>query len=418
MNRKNQCWVVIVLLFSLSVIQSTTYAGVKVGEEIRIRGIAIDNMDYNDESFDHNNYYYGRARFLIEGVLEKRIYLNLKIQSRGVLGSAEDKIVLEGVEKPNLTPFIENAYIKFVEIEDLPIDLTIGRQPITYGDGIIINDNELGLDSIVAKFFLPGNLDLTGITIKSFESSGETAGNEKDKDLHGAILNTVYKKKGLELYFWQSKDKTVTDYKNNKNFMGIRLEGKLPQGIEYKAEIAKQAGKREFYEETATDIKYDGLAMLMGGIFKITIPYVGQGRLLLEYVDGSGNDQDTDDEDEGFYSEYGHLIEQDFGEVYMMNRESGANSYSINNLKMFKVGIAATPRDRWSVGSNFFVYNSNWTPENRSDDIGSEFDVYTTFDYTSNSSFRLVYGRFSPGDGMAQGSDAVEKLLGEAMVRF
>lgn len=418
MDRKSQYRFVIILSFALLLIQPALYAGVKMGEEIRIRGIAIDNADYNDENRDHNNYYYQRARFLIEGVLEKRIYLNIRIQSRGILGSTKDKIVLEGVEKPNLTPFIENAYVRFVEIEDLPIDLTIGRQPITYGDGVVINDNELGFDGVVAKFFLPGNLDLTGITVKSLEASGETAGNEGDQDLYGAVLNTVYKRKGLELYFWQSNDRTLSDYKDNKSHLGIRLSGKLPQGIEYKAEIARQTGKKDFYDEGTSDIKYDGSAFLMGGIFRAAIPYIGQGRLYLEYLQGSGNDQDTDEKDEGFYSEYGHLMEEGFGEVYMMSRESSADNYSINNLKIFKVGIAASPRDRWTLGSNFFVYTFNWTPENRSDDVGTEFDVYTTFDYTSNSSFRIVYGRFTPGDGIVQGSDDVEKLLGEVIVRF
>ena len=54
----------------------------------------------------------------------------------------------------NYTPQITNAFIKFSEVAEQPVDLIFGRQPIKIGQGVIVDDDRLGFDAIRATGYL------------------------------------------------------------------------------------------------------------------------------------------------------------------------------------------------------------------------------------------------------------------------
>jgi len=368
---------------------------VKVGEEVRIRWVPVANGD--------NSYFYQRTRFLMEGLLAKGVTVGVKLQSRGFWGVDTSTVTIEGLTRENMLPWIENAYVKVDEFFGLPLYLVLGRQPLQYGYGILVEDNASGYDAIKLSAFLPWRSECELIMLKPTEADGVSPDNWKEKSAYGLFLKKKWKKITPQISgFWQR------DRNNNidKNFLGLHLSGELGKGVDYRGGIVIQSGKGEGGD-------YKGLAYILGGNFEANTRF-GKGMLVCEYLVGSGEAPITG-KDENFISDYAHISEEEYGEYYMENRSEvrdGDRDYGINNLKLFKLGLSIFPLPELRIGFNYFNNNS-YTPKGN---IGDEIDIFVKYNYSPNLSFRLVYGRFMAGKYAAE--DNADKVLGEVMVKF
>ena len=389
---------IILFLFVVSILQislQVCLAGVKVGEEVRIRWVPVANGD--------NSYFYQRTRFLMEGLLAKGVTVGVKLQSRGFWGVDTSTVTIEGLTRENMLPWIENAYVKVDEFFGLPLYLVLGRQPLQYGYGILVEDNASGYDAIKLSAFLPWRSECELIMLKPTEADGVSPDNWKEKSAYGLFLKKKWKKITPQISgFWQR------DRNNNidKNFLGLHLSGELGKGVDYRGGIVIQSGKGEGGD-------YKGLAYILGGNFEANTRF-GKGMLVCEYLVGSGEAPITG-KDENFISDYAHISEEEYGEYYMENRSEvrdGDRDYGINNLKLFKLGLSIFPLPELRIGFNYFNNNS-YTPKGN---IGDEIDIFVKYNYSPNLSFRLVYGRFMAGKYAAE--DNADKVLGEVMVKF
>jgi len=384
----------LVLLFALQISAQVCLAGVKVGEEVRIRWVPVANGD--------NSYFYQRTRFLMEGLLAKGVTVGIKLQSRGFWGVDTSTVTIEGLTRENMLPWIENAYVKADEFFGLPLYLALGRQPLQYGNGLLIDDNASGYDAIKLSAFLPWRSECELIMLKPTEADGVSPDNWKEKSAYGLFLKKKWKKINPQISgFWQR------DRNNNidKNFLGFHLSGELGKGVDYRGSIVIQSGKGGGRD-------YKGLAYILGGNFEADTKF-GKGMLVCEYFVGSGEVPITG-KDENFFSDYAHISEEEYGEYYMENRSevrNGDPDYAIANLKMFKLGMSIFPLPELKTGLNYFVYNS-YTPKGS---IGDEIDIFIKYNYSPNLSFRLMYGIFMAGK-IAE--DSADKVLGEVMVKF
>jgi len=384
----------LVLLFVLQISLQVCLAGVKVGEEVRIRWVPVANGD--------NSYFYQRTRFLMEGLLAKGVTVGIKLQSRGFWGVDTSTVTIEGLTRENMLPWIENAYVKADEFFGLPLYLALGRQPLQYGNGLLIDDNASGYDAIKLSAFLPWRSECELIMLKPTEADGVSPDNWKEKSAYGLFLKKKWKKINPQISgFWQR------DRNNNidKNFLGFHLSGELGKGVDYRGSIVIQSGKGRGRD-------YKGLAYILGGNFEADTKF-GKGMLVCEYFVGSGEVPITG-KDENFFSDYAHISEEEYGEYYMENRSevrNGDPDYAIANLKMFKLGMSIFPLPELKTGLNYFVYNS-YTPKGS---IGDEIDIFIKYNYSPNLSFRLMYGIFMAGK-IAE--DSADKVLGEVMVKF
>jgi len=384
----------LVLLFALQVSAQVCLAGVRVGEEVRIRWVPVNNGD--------TSYIYQRTRFLMEGILAEGVTVGLKLQSRGFWGVDTSTVTIEGLTRRNMLPWIENAYVKVDEFFGLPLYLTFGRQPLQYGNGLLVDDNASGYDAIKLSAFLPWRSECELIMLKPTEADGVSPDNWKEKSAYGLFLKKKWKKITPQISgFWQR------DRNNNidKNFLGLHLSGELGKGVDYRGSIVIQSGKGEGGD-------YKGLAYILGGNFEAKTK-IGKGMLVCEYLVGSGEVSITG-KNENFFSDYAHISEEEYGEYYMENRSEVRNEdpdYAITNLKMFKLGISIFPLPELKTGLNYFIYNS-YTPKGS---IGDEIDLFVKYNYSSNLSLRLGYSTFMAGK-LAKNS--ADKVLGEVMVKF
>jgi hypothetical protein len=365
-----------------------------VGEEVRIRWVPVNNGD--------TSYIYQRTRFLMEGILAEGVTVGLKLQSRGFWGVDTSTVTIEGLTRRNMLPWIENAYVKVDEFFGLPLYLTFGRQPLQYGNGLLVDDNASGYDAIKLSAFLPWRSECELIMLKPTEADGVSPDNWKEKSAYGLFLKKKWKKITPQISgFWQR------DRNNNidKNFLGLHLSGELGKGVDYRGSIVIQSGKGEGGD-------YKGLAYILGGNFEAKTK-IGKGMLVCEYLVGSGEVSITG-KNENFFSDYAHISEEEYGEYYMENRSEVRNEdpdYAITNLKMFKLGISIFPLPELKTGLNYFIYNS-YTPKGS---IGDEIDLFVKYNYSSNLSLRLGYSTFMAGK-LAKNS--ADKVLGEVMVKF
>jgi len=386
---------VFLVTFILYISPRVGLSGVRVGEEVRIRMVPVSNGD--------ESYVYQRTRLLMEGVLAEGITIGIKLQSRGFWGVDTSTVTIEGLTRRNMLPWIENAYLKADELFGLPLYLALGRQPLLYGDGLLVDDNASGYDAIKLSAILPLQVDCELMMLKPTESNGVSPDNWKENNAYGLFVKRRWKKITPQVSgFWQ-RDRTIGV---DKNFLGFHVSGELGKEVDYRGGIILQSGKGGGRD-------YKGLAYILGGNFQADTRF-GKGIVACGYLVGSGEIAPITGKDENFFSDYAHLSEEEYGEYYVENRSvvrKGDTDYAITNLKMFKLGLFVFPLPELKTGLNYYIYNS-YSPKGS---IGDEVDISVKYYYSANLSFRLVYGRFMAGK-LAE--DSANKVLGEVMVKF
>ena len=386
---------VFLVTFILYISPRVGLSGVRVGEEVRIRMVPVSNGD--------ESYVYQRTRLLMEGVLAEGITIGIKLQSRGFWGVDTSTVTIEGLTRRNMLPWIENAYLKADELFGLPLYLALGRQPLLYGDGLLVDDNASGYDAIKFSAILPLQVDCELMMLKPTESNGVSPDNWKENNAYGLFVKRRWKKITPQVSgFWQ-RDRTIGV---DKNFLGFHVSGELGKEVDYRGGIILQSGKGGGRD-------YKGLAYILGGNFQADTRF-GKGIVACGYLVGSGEIAPITGKDENFFSDYAHLSEEEYGEYYVENRSvvrKGDTDYAITNLKMFKLGLFVFPLPELKTGLNYYIYNS-YSPKGS---IGDEVDISVKYYYSANLSFRLVYGRFMAGK-LAE--DSANKVLGEVMVKF
>ncbi|MBI3291871.1 MAG: putative porin, partial [Elusimicrobia bacterium] len=138
-----------------------------LGAEYRIRGNTISNPDFDTSTNDRRGFYSHRMRLYLNSQVAPSVELGTKLQAIGVVGSTTstvtDRLVNPaGSRYPNteFTPWIEHAYLAFRTPFNWPMSLTVGRQPIKVGDGLLLSDDDLGLTGIRAQAWLPLSWDV------------------------------------------------------------------------------------------------------------------------------------------------------------------------------------------------------------------------------------------------------------------
>ncbi len=402
----------VVFTFLVFCVNGLLISGVKVGEEIRIRAKTVVNQNYDKTLKDYNNYFEQRNRFFIEGILPEGISLKIKLQSEGYWGVSSSNSSIIADDRLNL--WVENAYIKFTQIKGFPIDLTIGRQPISYKDGLIINDDARGFNAINIGVFLPYKIISNFYVIKARENSGDTPGNFRDNNGYLLTLKRKWKKKTFifDLLLYSLLERNYfPDEKEKKNFVGLCLSNKLIKGIEYGLEITKGWG-------TIENNNYNSFAYIIQSSLKAESAY-GMGKLHLAYAKGSGDKLDTSKK-EDFYSSYMHIDEEKWGEYYLTHRNNPDYSVinqednTLTDLTIFKVGIEINPKFKINTEIDYFIYSS----PGKNVILGDEFDICVKYDYSTNALLRLVYGIFMPDKGIKEKGDNATKIMAEVVVKF
>lgn len=178
-----------VVLFFLFLQVSCFASTLNIETDYRLRGLAYLNLDFNTGTpGDAVAYYNQRLRFSLNGKFptsksNSDIEIFTKFQSIGIVGSSQTVISssitttrfnwMNDLPYPNrvFQPFVENAYLKYTNVDGNPLDIIFGKQPLEYGSGFIVSDNDAGLNALRFIIKYPKNYNTEFFTAKIAENN-------------------------------------------------------------------------------------------------------------------------------------------------------------------------------------------------------------------------------------------------------
>jgi hypothetical protein len=354
---------------------SSVYANsiLDIGTDYRLRAISFSEADYGASGNQNYPLYYSqRAEAHVGGRFSPNLEFMTQFQALGVAGSTGSisNITVDPSQgrypNTNFSPWIQWAYLKANHLFDTSIGLTIGRQPITLGDGLILSDDDLGFTGVRMNGILPWydiradvftfkpgqNLDNTngGIDISGFELT-KAATNMRyqmsvvnEHDASGSTLfirpsenassfnptfvninNNIVANGGTAIPISQFNF-TATDI--TKTYLDGRVEYRLSEGGFFKVEGALQTGQVSRDPSLATStaallgyspsVNLGGYAFLVsGGLFTRFSKY---GPIEIHGLFGIASGDSGGGTDNAFQPDFGHqydgLERSGFGELY------------------------------------------------------------------------------------------------------
>lgn len=441
-----------------------------IGTQYRLRGISMSKTDYGATGNQEYSYNSQRALAHIGGRFSPNIELMAQWQAIGVAGSSNSVtnpvVNTAGSRYPNtnFTPWVQWAYLKASQLYDLPIDLTVGRQPILLGDGLILSDDDLGFTGIRLASRLPFyDLQASAFTFKV----GESFLGSSDTDIYGfeitkptrniryqLALVTERDASGSTLYIRPSEyvndtarfpaGTNFTASRITRTFYDARLEGRLLQGGFYKAELALQSGSVSRSSSTLGSVDLGGYAFLLSaGLYTKTSKY---GPIEIHGLFGLASGDSGGGKDSSFRPAFGRrwdgLERSGFGEFYgaTLHDAIPSTTYSATSstptvsglppgysgLRVIGAGVTTHPTALLSVGIDYYVYTAQESPgsnfqslANSESSLGTELDIGAGFAYTNYLTFRASVAFFSAGKAYARlNNDDARRFLIEVIGRF
>ena len=470
---------------------SSAYASsiLDIGTDYRLRAITISKADYGLTGGQNYPLYYSqRAEAHIGGRFSPNLEFMTQFQALGVAGSSASitNVTVDPSQNrypsTNFSPWIQSAYMKANHLFDSSISLTIGRQPITLGDGLILSDDDLGFTGVRVDGVLPwydvranvfafkpgqnltntnGGIDLYGVELTKPISSNARAQfsivNEHDTSGSTVFIRPSENASRFQP-FSAASGVTTTNFNQfnftatniTKTYFDGRAEWRLAEGGFIKGEAAIQTGtvSRDPSLGTSTaaalgyspDVKLGGYAFLVsGGLFTRFSKY---GPIEIHGLFGLASGDSGGGTDGAFQPDFGHqydgLERSGFGEFYGSTLYNAIPSHSygtsasspsvsglpqgVSGIRVIGAGVTTHPTSLLSFGIDYYVYtaqeNATFSPAPSESSLGTELDFGAGFAYTNYLTFRATYAIFSPGKAYGAFQDNAARFALEAVGRF
>src|SRR3990170_2398523 len=279
-------WLILLTIFVVTGLVNSSDAEVKLGGELRVRGIMVDNSDGTGAKTD-GGYFEQRTRLNGEASVDENAKVFVQIQDSRKWG---EQTVTVGTETSNTqitgrekeATDLSQGYVEIGNLFDQPLSVRLGRQAMAYGEHRLIgslewSNNARRFDAL--KFMYKHDMvDIDAWTAKIVENGGEDWGN--DDNLNGvyAALKNI-PKNAIDLYLLQKVAGAT-----NLNFytLGGRVKGAVDNvNVDYNAEAAIQSG--DF--DTNSSQSASAYAIRSG----YTLPDMKGLRVGVEYDAATGN---------------------------------------------------------------------------------------------------------------------------------
>ncbi len=408
-------------------LHSLQAANLSLGADYLLRSVATEErLNYVKDQ----KYYDSRLQAYLTTDLSKDVEASIRVQSISPWG-------LEGSSNPLTTRYpnangnvwVQNAYLRLPNIWKNRIILTLGRQPLQWGDGAILADDELGFNALRAQIksplrFLPIDVDVfTAKVTEGLRDRGDT-------DLHGVNIGfnrEVFRWEIMGL--WENSNSTQTYQsggsltpvnvgKQSRQIYGVRAKTNLKDAY-LKGEFYQQSGKIKPLVAGDSDIKLDGQGYIVGLGGKATNRVVGRFGAVVEYALGEGDDPKSTDKDEAFRPTfqsrwsglerkgYGKYFAGTFSDAYSPTNPFGPASSAntglpegLSGIQTIKFGIDSTPWAEWTFSIDFYQFKAQNVIRG-SKDLGSEIDYGIEYRYSGLVTFKAYLASFKPGEAFS-----------------
>lgn len=438
-------------------------ASLDVTAGYRMKAVSYQNLNLSPEKNDHS-YVDNDARL---GVAVKRIALEqaggdettmdvkFQLHALGVAGSSAS--IASPIDRAaayypsnDLTPFIENAYVRVTRLWGVPWEATFGRQNYRLGSGLLLDDDGAGFTGGVLRGELPwGGMKAEGFV---FQDKSPQAAQPNSLTLMGfsfslptegtwSLNQLVERDRSDQLVYGcspgngdpaQSAGCQVS--KALRSFTSARYQISYgPLVFDGEAALEKGVATPGGPNPAANHIAFNGDAEVVRmkwkqAFYRSEVP--GVARVVL--ARGSGDKGDTLTRDEAFYPSHGHRysgLERDgFGDFYGATpydawggnySTSTKNGLPQNASGIVTVGAGYTPPSYkgLTLDVDFFLYQADRVHD-APRTLGTEWDVRLRYPIRDQFQLSAGYAYFKSGIVTDVGRSVARKFSFEASGRF
>lgn len=422
--------------------------GLSLGADLKVRGIGVEERDKTLPSSSYTNQQL--SAYLITD-LSKDVEATIRVQSIQPWGVENSTNPLSTrYPDANGGVWIQNAFVRLPSIWKNRIALTIGRQPIVWGDGAILSDDDLGFNAVRLQINSP--FDWLNADLDSFSAKiNETFAQKQDADLYGVQLGLNRDAVRWEIMGLFENDKTPQGYAMGssstpttathikRQIYGIRAKTNLKDAF-LRGEYYIQRGNVD--RSDANDIELAGTAYVIGLGGSKDTKKIGNFGAILEVAEGDGDSAETPNEDEAFrptYASrwdgldrkgYGQYFASSFSDAYNPS-DPFASTSSLNDglpegasgIQSIHFGMELTPWAAWTFNFDYFQYRAkkgnSEVNQLTNKELGVEFDYSLTYRFSGLVTFKATHNRFNPGDAYeADKQQTAVKNTIEAVIQF
>jgi len=371
-------------------IVSTSYAEVKLGGELRVRGVTVDNKE-GAATYTSGGFFEQRTRINVDASVDENAKVFVQVQDSRKWGS-EASTIDTGLSTTCTIPDtggtctdtkgvdLSQGYVEIGKLFGQPLSVRLGRQAMAYGEHRLIgalewSNNARRFDAL--KFtYKHDAVDVDVFTAKLSETGGVFGDDSNLNGLYASLK--VVPKNAVDVYLL---NKTIGASDTNFHTIGARVKGAVAEvNVDYNAEVAIQTG------DVTEDVKQQASAFAVRAGY--TLPDVMGLRVGVEYDNASGDDDGTDDTVKTFDELYptGHYLWGFTDDIKWQN----VNAISVN--------ASLKPMDNLTVALEYWIYKANEEDTDGNDDRGTEINIKANHDLSKNIACEAAYVMRANGD--------------------
>jgi hypothetical protein len=355
---------------------------------------------------------------------------------------------------------LDLSYVKMKEIFYAPLTMTIGRQNIRLGNGLVIGDPDTNSTSVntavvardlsVRKSFdaVRATLDYKPLTVDLLFAKANagfigTGKNNDDADIYGINAGYKFDKYNSEVEAYiitkHTKQQNVPLESDTVNVYGVRGSLEPIFKLVVNGELAMQNGD---YRATGVSIDRSAYAVDLGVAY--AIDYKWSPKVALNYFYRSGQkqgavDTNNDTSGTGKYKAWDLMCEDQTHGIIANQIFNGNNDGVDSNGSTINVMASVVPVKDLTVAVDYynFMLAQKWETTNYlgalptrtlsggaydvrdSKDLGQEMDLSLGYDYTEDVKLGLAAGFFMPGKAFLKtNNDMASTVIADVKVAF
>jgi len=409
----------VVLIAGLTVPAFAAVESVKVGGDITIYGVYRHNLDFVKNSGsrkDSSNFFQTSTRIYVTADLTDMVSAMVRLINERDWGYETDISCTEVNRDDPLKILLDLAYIKVADIMTPGLTLTVGRQEIQIGEGLVVGSRynifnyiegntriaakDLGLQKAFDAIRVDYEMSAAPVNICVFmakidETITADTGLDKDTNLFGLSLLYNADNFTVEPYYVM---KNVLHLDENLSTAGVRATGSIPVfgGIALKGEFAKQFG------EDSAGKDYKGWAGYVGADYAFDTNMNPTMSIGYSYFSGATS---TDTDIKHWKPVYPSNIADRVGKIAYAALFSGGagpepdiSGTTGSGLQVINLGFGLQPVEKLTLSLDWYNLKLNKVATaGKKKALGNEIDLGVNYAYTEDLTFGLDIGYLMKG---------------------
>jgi len=332
-----------------------------------------------------------------------------QLSSTSPVSSPQFSDALKYIPSEDKTPFLDEAYVRVNRFVFPLLDVSLGKQYYTLGQGIVLANNNEGFPGAVMT---ADNL-YRGIGAQFLYFHPEVPDGDP-YNIYGARL--FYKTEEGEWEVYQLRqhgnrygDSSVLEGKETKDFSGLRYTVSRKK-LSFDGEFVMEKGSLE--QPDGDETKYDAFAFMMRGEWRMSLLSVENINARLAYGRASGTKDASGDKNGTFYSAFGKRYDgferSGYGLIagatlndFLKTRdtENGLPS-NLSGIRIIDAGMDL-PYKNIVLSLDYYIFKAasdSDLSEDKNTPLATEMDIKISYNLGRGLTLSGAYASFSPND--------------------